>query len=68
MCDENIAKNNKGDDDMTTNTISRNYTLNETDALKIINAPIKKIASTNAKHDFKLSKQQRIREARKLFD
>lgn len=44
------------------------YTLNEDEALKILNVPIKKIKNTDVQHDFMLSREERINQARKILD
>lgn len=72
MCDSQKNGENKKEKEeekeMSTETLTDYYTLNEQEAKKIICSPIKKIKPTNVKHDFMLSEDKRIAQARKILD
>ncbi len=76
MCDDNETneynnkndKSKKGDEDMATEVLINKHILTQEDALRIINSPIKKVKPTNVKHDYMLSKKERIEQARRILE
>lgn len=63
-----MCKDTKKENDMDTQALTRNYTLNEDEALKILNSPIKKITRSSVVQDYRLSKIERTEQARSILD
>jgi hypothetical protein len=60
-------KNNREEKDMATETLKRNYTLNEHEAQKILSTPRTIIKQSNVFNDIHLSKKERVAYAKNIL-